>query len=710
MTSVFPPPRPGLPRVVALLATLVFLALAANNAHELFRTRLYEIDDEAADTLLVHDARDGRALTGHYSRWGFRHPGPAFFYCYAAGEALFYDALGWVPTPFNAQLLAVLALQAGFFAMALGICASWLPPATARIFLCLALVLATCWFANGGSNGAFLSVWPAEVLALPLLCLLAASASVAAGGGNHLPAVVVAGGFLVHGHVAQPLFVVPLTLLGYGGLILKTWPQAPWRRFPRAHVVAAGLLALFLLPLALDALRAGESNLAAILRHLREHHGERKKLVRSVWYFLQFGADGFLYPRSAAFGHFTGAEMTAYARLHWRAYALWTLALAMGAGGLWRAARGGFARRFGALLGAAVLLTLFWGTRQDGDMFYFNAFFNSALWFALALPAAWATAEFLAARFASNARTLSLATLLIFILCAAVAVNADRWRVHTFDEDSLRAMQDNIVQALALDEAVAGSRQKLLVFTQDDWPVAAAVAVRLERLGCQPLVEDDWEIMFSRHRTVSAHPGGTAQSATLWRIVPAHGENAGGDSDALPLPYGMRLARGPSSQRIDPAKEDSINFQQGGNAPSFVCYGWSGPEADAVTGESWSWSYARNALLAFRTATVAADVEMVIEAEPLSLPQFGVPQQRIELVFNGQPLGGYTLSKNAQIVVVRLPVALWNARPEDARLAFYFPDAASPAALGAGTDARLLGGAFRAVRFRLAAPTPAPEN
>jgi hypothetical protein len=50
-----------------------------------------------------------RLLTGHYSRWHFHHPGPAFLYLFALGEFVFDDLFHVVPAPYNGQpLIAIL--------------------------------------------------------------------------------------------------------------------------------------------------------------------------------------------------------------------------------------------------------------------------------------------------------------------------------------------------------------------------------------------------------------------------------------------------------------------------------------------------------------------------------------------------------------------------------------------------------------------------
>src|SRR5580700_8609368 len=107
--------RESLPLI--LTAAFVLLVLALN--FELFTTPIVEHSDFAANSLLVQQAKHFRLLTGHYSRWRFHHPGPAFLYLFALGEFLFYDLLHVVPAPYNGQLLITIIFDGALLSAAL---------------------------------------------------------------------------------------------------------------------------------------------------------------------------------------------------------------------------------------------------------------------------------------------------------------------------------------------------------------------------------------------------------------------------------------------------------------------------------------------------------------------------------------------------------------------------------------------------------------
>jgi len=93
------------PRAAALFAAcwggLLVLLLVRNRG--LFTHAVYEAGDPAANSILTLQAKHFALLTGHYSRVGFHHPGPAFFYVQAGGEWLLHDVTGLVPAAYTGR-------------------------------------------------------------------------------------------------------------------------------------------------------------------------------------------------------------------------------------------------------------------------------------------------------------------------------------------------------------------------------------------------------------------------------------------------------------------------------------------------------------------------------------------------------------------------------------------------------------------------------
>jgi len=245
-----PEDRAGRGRAAAVFAVafVALLGLLVLRSRELFWRVIYEKGDLAANSIITYQAKHFDLLVGNYSRIGFSHPGPAYFYVQAAGEWLLHDALGLVPSPWNGQAVAIFAFNAACLALALTVVFAWfrsLVPVVAAGGAALAYLAA---------NGEVVtSTWMPHAYTTPLLLLLVAAASVAAGRAGHLWLLVLAGGLLVHGH-AEFLFFVPLIA---GAALLAHWRQ---RRRGGAGVAgdhghwlaATAVLAVFLLPIVLN--------------------------------------------------------------------------------------------------------------------------------------------------------------------------------------------------------------------------------------------------------------------------------------------------------------------------------------------------------------------------------------------------------------------------------------------------------------------------
>ena len=89
------------------VAFSAILAILLTRGGFLFTTPLHESGDSAANSILVRQAEHFTLLHGNYSREGYFHPGPAYIYILAAGQAFFHGLLHAVPTPWNGQLIAV---------------------------------------------------------------------------------------------------------------------------------------------------------------------------------------------------------------------------------------------------------------------------------------------------------------------------------------------------------------------------------------------------------------------------------------------------------------------------------------------------------------------------------------------------------------------------------------------------------------------------
>lgn len=529
-------PRRNWWRRASVLSAVIFVALALNSSQTLFHTPLYETDDYAADSLQILKAKQFRETLGNYCRFGFHHPGPAFFYVFGWGEFLFHDVTHIVPTPFNGQLLALYALSAFFFSATLALGAARAGPAGGW-FLSLALLFGAWHF---GAVGKFLEFIPGNLgllvpwmpcfIVLPFLCFLVAGASVAAGGGKDLALMVLAGCFLVHGHVGMPLQVVPLTLVAYGAFWLdaRRTGERPWNLFRREHWLAAAIIALFLAPLVINLCTAHPSNLALILDHLRTSYGERKGFAQSFFYFLHFGSYA-AYPSQQeipALENFDATGMRSFFLLHWRAYALWlgsvlllvaTAKTKVALDSEQRLTRK-FMRRLFLILVVAFALSLLWGSIQEGPMFYYNALFNFAIYYAWLLVVALSAAVWIQGRASSwPRRTRVMGLIAVILLAASVFIKERRHFRAAPDARENQFFAAAVERALALDPV----QPKFLNFDWQGGGLTTRLALYLERKGVRWWVREHWPLLFGEERII--RPGKSNQpvpetSSSFWRV------------------------------------------------------------------------------------------------------------------------------------------------------------------------------------------------
>jgi len=234
-----------------LLTAAIAVVLAALNWGAIDRVNV-EAGDFAANSLQVLQAKTDIITEGHYSRFGFHHPGPVFLYTLAISEIVFFDLLGWVPSAFSAHLMAVAIVNALAIAtvtfMLRSLVSRWLMAFSAAA----AFIVTLSWM----NIQVFNSAWFPYMYALPFAAFITALAVTLRGRAFGLPVAAVFGGFLINGH-ASFLFIVPSVVLAVLAInILLTRDDRANRIASRAWIganrsmifLAAAVFALFLAP------------------------------------------------------------------------------------------------------------------------------------------------------------------------------------------------------------------------------------------------------------------------------------------------------------------------------------------------------------------------------------------------------------------------------------------------------------------------------
>ena len=642
-----------------------------------------EWGDEAANALQIQNAKSFGELYGNYSRWEFHHPGPAFFYAYALGEYLLFDFTRIVPCPSNAHALVGLLIQTFFFAWTIAILRRRVG---GDLLVPLVLLAAALHFSAVNfhlRDSAFVSTWPPYVLLFPFLCFLVASASAASGGGRDLIPAATAGALLVHGHVAQPLFVVPIFTAAYLALILgqaRARNISRWaviRSFSIPHLVGGGIIALFLLPICLDAARGEASNLNVILHHFSVHSGERKSAGSSLLYLVSFlcylsEPERYVDPLTDASWRFLW-ERWAFVAI-WAALLGATIFLTLRSR-LAPAPERNFRRALWTMFGMALLLTFVWGMIQNGEMFNFNSYFNFGLIFVLPILFVCEVAH----RFRTAHAIVRAGLYAIIVPLLAVCARSGDFRGEFVETSRNMAVGQEIQRA-----AKATPRStKLLVFDHKDWPYAAGMALTLERSDCDFAVTERWGFMFGQKHVLELASALGRSDVALWKVKPA-----GANLHGFPLPEGRFIETSPPT--LDPATAEITFSGAHASAGAYAIVGWDLSDGD------FSWSDAAEAWLYFEPLPAGGDVEIMFDVFPAVFPN--VASQRITVSFNQGPPETFRCAAPTPFTV-RVPREIWN-RTSPAVLRFDFPDAVAPAAIGVSADPRRLGYGFRKISFR----------
>ncbi|MCW2620631.1 MAG: hypothetical protein JWL64_233, partial [Frankiales bacterium] len=250
----------GWPALLAVLAAVPSLVLAVGviqqHSQQVFGA------DQAVIELSTREAADLNRTLGAYSRYGWNHAGPFWFYLLAVP----YRLLG---SDSLALALGVLLLQASVAALFVLAAERWL----GRVASVAALAGVVLLYVGAGGE-VMRAVWNPYALLLPLLLLLVLAAA-AAGTGS--PRALLAGAltatFLVQTHVGT---LVPVAALAVTAG--PAWAVVWWRR--RGHRIgrseARGSLALLAavllawLPPVVQQLQPGTGNLTLMLDFARQ--------------------------------------------------------------------------------------------------------------------------------------------------------------------------------------------------------------------------------------------------------------------------------------------------------------------------------------------------------------------------------------------------------------------------------------------------------
>jgi hypothetical protein len=204
------------------------------------------------ETYTIHATR-GELFLGPYSRFGWNHPGPLYFYTLAP----FY-----VLTGFRSAGLSAGALAINLAALALLV---WVSVSMGRGLLAICVAAAAVWF-TWQTSGMLASQWNPHVLVLPTMATIVASAAVAAGRVRLLPVVAALATFIVQTHLGFGPTVLAVGVAGAAIAAARAQRSGDPSRPEILRVLIATvcvLLVLWLPPL-IEEVRSADGNLTRL--------------------------------------------------------------------------------------------------------------------------------------------------------------------------------------------------------------------------------------------------------------------------------------------------------------------------------------------------------------------------------------------------------------------------------------------------------------
>ncbi len=481
---------PGI--VVALLVLAVVVALGT---YARLGEPFVQVGDHAVlESHTIH-ATHVRAFLGPYSRFGWSHPGPLYFYLLAP----FYVLSGSQPAGLFAG--AVVINMAAFATTA------WLTLRLAGCSWALA-ILAACALYLVRIGDSLASAWNPHVLPLPTMALIVICAAVATGRVWTLPWAVFVGTFLVQTHVAMVPVVgtVAAVALAVGvAPALRAGRSDEVLRVRRAVNVSLWLLAgLWALPLAEQLVRV-PGNLGRVLAFFttEAHAGQPLGLAFAAWADMITG----IQPPASEFQWGGGLPPSVN---------VWSGSLAVVQVSLVTAAtlravreQRSFEAALGLLLIVASCVSLLAVTRITGELLPYLVFWVSGIGALNAGVILGFVIRGLSNRMPGVPRAAVRA--LCVVLCGVVGMSAlgdlRTGMAHGSRPRAGEVDAKRLWQALEAFTREQGMTKPLLRIDQPTWGIAAGVIVQLQKAGVLFAVEDDWLPMFSAELAATGDEG-----------------------------------------------------------------------------------------------------------------------------------------------------------------------------------------------------------
>ena len=483
-------------RIVALVA---FVAVGAATAIVLAHRGLtgFPISDTAVIEIYTREALSGRLLVGPYSRFGWHHPGPLYFYVLAP----IYVLGGEKTAALNAG-----ALTLSLVAVAIITWTSARIAGEAVSTAFLAVVTAYVWRVSELVD----SAWNPHVVVLQTIALLVVSAALSCGDFAALPFAAVIASFVIQTDVALVPLASAILAVSTAAALAATRREPPndaaVRVTGHSLAITAWLMAIvWFIPTA-EQVSHTPGNMTALWQFFvdRPGHGQPLGTATAAWASMLTAVlrPGF----SLATGAVVAPDTSGLPIV--LALALMLLA-AIAAVWAFRARRQGLAW-LATLSVVGAIVTLWSTTRIDGSIndhmiFWFAAVGGANIavcggalltWMQQTLDPGHRTARLVA----PLAHSVPLGVLLWIGLC-----QVDRARQGSFPATVTSPAIPNFANSIRRYLRDSGVQRPLVRIDQEQWGMAAGILLELQRHDIPFAIEDSWASMFPDRFRATGH-------------------------------------------------------------------------------------------------------------------------------------------------------------------------------------------------------------
>ena len=247
--------------IIPFLVSFIFLCFYAKT--RLLGHDVYPVGDLAADMLLANQIdTKGYLLTGQYSRFGFHHPGPFFFYLTHLFESIFSS---YLPSRAAAWTLAMIFFNSIFLALSAQLAFKKSPQLFSDIIKRVMFVIVIVYYLRNYA----ISTWPPDKIVIPFMTFLLTLPYIAKRDLRYFPYSILISFILFHGRVDSPIFTfLPLLCVMIFAFLKEKSPltSSEWRNILGGVIIGF----VFLFPILVDISIHRPSNLALIIGSMHQ--------------------------------------------------------------------------------------------------------------------------------------------------------------------------------------------------------------------------------------------------------------------------------------------------------------------------------------------------------------------------------------------------------------------------------------------------------